>query len=214
MPPEGSLLVPAIGHRGVGRTAGRTERRAIPLFVAREPEQGSKVLYDRTTNEVNVRTRQLLRSVRTQARLSLRAAASAAGVDGAALSRYENGRKIPRSDTLERLLETIGYELDVRPARSTSARFIDALCEHQAQAILNDPGLVARARDEMPRLEGRSASYEVWRVLLDAGPLACIAVLTSTSETARPLKADSPFAYVVDLPADARQRLLEGARAA
>ena len=34
----------------------------------------------------------------------------------------------------------------------------------------------------------------------------CVAVLTSASEAARPLKTDSPFAYVVDLPDDARQR--------
>jgi len=161
-----------------------------------------------------MRTSQLLRSVRLQAGLSLRAAALAAGVDAGALSRYENGHKIPRSDTLEQLLQGIGYELDVRPARSTSARFVDALCAHQAQAILDDPALVTCARDELPRLEGRSASYETWKALLDAGPVACVAVLTSTSEAARPLKADSPFAYVVDLPDTERQRLLEGARAA
>ena len=107
-----------------------------------------------------MRARQLLRSLRTQAHLSLRAAASAAGVDAAALSRYENGHKMPRCDTLEHLVATCGYELDVRPARSTSARFIDALCEHQAQAILNDLRLVARTRDELPRLEGRLRGME------------------------------------------------------
>ncbi len=161
-----------------------------------------------------MRTRQLLRSARSQAHLSLRAAAAASGVDAAALSRYENGRKIPRSDTLEHLLRTFGYELDVRPARSASARFVDSLCEHQAQAILGDPALLARARDELPRLEGRSASFALWKSLLDAGPLACVAALTATSEATRPLKADSPFAYVIDLDDDARQRLLEHAHAA
>jgi len=163
---------------------------------------------------VGVRTRQLLRDVRTRSGLSLRAAAATSGVDAAALSRYETGRKIPRSDTLEHLLATFGFELDVRPARSVSARFTDALCDHQAQAILDDATLLARAREELPRLEGRSASYEAWKALLVAGPLACVAVLTSSSEAVRPLKVDSPFAYVVDLDDGTRQRLLEVARAA
>lgn len=161
-----------------------------------------------------MRISQLLRSVRLRSGLSLRSAARAAGVDAGALSRYENGHKIPRSDTLEQLLHGIGYELDVRPARSASARFVDALCAYQAQAILDDPALMAGAREELSRLEGRSASYLMWKALLDAGPVACVAVLTSISEAARPLKADSPFAYVVDLPDGERQRLLEGARAA
>ena len=136
------------------------------------------------------------------------------GVGGRNGEPVENGHKIPRSDTLERLLQAVGYELAMRPARSTSARFVDALCAHQAQAILDDPALMARARDELARLEGRSASHDMWKALLDAGPIACVAVLTSTSEAARPLKTDSPFAYVVDLPDGERQRLLEGARAA
>lgn len=164
--------------------------------------------------EVDVRTRRLLRAVRTEGGLSLRAAAAACGVDAAALSRYETGRKVPRSDTLEHLLQAFGFELDVRPTRSVSARFTDAVCEHQAQAILEDATLLVRAREELPRLEGRSASYEGWKALLAAGPLACVAGLTSTSEALRPLKADSPFAYVVDLDEDTRQALLEDARAA
>lgn len=159
-------------------------------------------------------TSQLLRSTRRRSGMSLRAAARAAGVDAGALSRYENSHKIPRSDTLEQLLHGLGYELTARPARTASARFVDALCEHQAQAILDDPELVRRAQDELARLEGRSASHEIWGALLDAGALACIAVLTSASETARPLKADTPFAYVVELSDTERQQLLESAYAA
>lgn len=59
-------------------------------------------------------------------------------MDAAALSRYETGHKIPRSDTLEHRLQTFGFELDARPARSVSARFTDALCDHQAQAVLDE----------------------------------------------------------------------------
>jgi transcriptional regulator with XRE-family HTH domain len=160
-----------------------------------------------------MQTPYLLRTARLRAGLSVRAAARATGIDAGALSRYENGRKTPRSDTVEHVLKRVGYELEVRPRRSSSARFVDALCEHQARAILDDPALVERARGEMSRLEGRSASYETWTRTLDAGALACVAVLTSSSEAVRQLKADSPFAYVVDLADEGRQRLLEAAHA-
>ena len=158
--------------------------------------------------------RTLLVAARARTGLSLRALARAAGVDPAALSRYERGGKVPRSDTVERLLAAMGLELDVRLARSPTARFVDLLCARQAAALLDDPTLVAAARRELTRLEGRSAWHDTWAHLLEAGPLACAGVLTSTSEAARPLKSDSPFAFVVDVPDSVRQELLEHAHAA
>lgn len=161
-----------------------------------------------------MRVGELLRSCRVGAGLSLRATSRAAGIDPGALSRYERGHKTPRSDTVEHILNSVGFELDARPKRSASARFLDSLCEYQANAILEDPTLVTCARSELARLEGRSSSLDVWRILLDAGPVACAAVLTASTDAAHGLKADSPFAFVVDLSDSERRRLLELAYAA
>jgi hypothetical protein len=91
---------------------------------------------------------------------------------------------------------------------SRNTRFVDVLCALQARAILADPTLVDAARAQLPRLEGSSAWHDTWAALLDAGPVACGAVLTSTSAAAG-LKADSPFAYVVEITDELRQELVK-----
>lgn len=97
---------------------------------------------------------------------------------------------------------------------SRNARSVDALCALQAESIGADPSLVAAAERALQRLEGRSASVDSWRRLLAAGPDAVIGVLTSTSPATRALKADSPFALILDVAPDVRARLLEDAGAA
>jgi transcriptional regulator with XRE-family HTH domain len=56
-----------------------------------------------------------IRSARTRAGLTLRALAARAGTSGATLSAYETGAKIPRVDTLDRIVRAAGFapELDL-----------------------------------------------------------------------------------------------------
>lgn len=56
----------------------------------------------------------LLRLARRRAGLSLRALAQAAGTSHATLSQYESGRKVPRFDTLTRIVRAAGFALDVQ----------------------------------------------------------------------------------------------------
>jgi transcriptional regulator with XRE-family HTH domain len=61
-----------------------------------------------------------LRRARTRAGLTLRALAARAGTSDATLSAYETGAKIPRVDTLDRILRAAGFapavELSSRPS--------------------------------------------------------------------------------------------------
>ena len=61
-----------------------------------------------------------LRRARERASLTLRALAERAGTSHAALSAYETGAKVPRVDTLDRILRAAGFspavELAPRPA--------------------------------------------------------------------------------------------------
>lgn len=154
------------------------------------------------------------RWLREDAGLSLRELAHKTGIDASALSRYERGRKIPRVDTVETIATALGMELGFRPARSANARFVDALSQLQAEAVSADPTLIDRAREALDRLEGRSASAEEWRRLLDAGPRAVVGVLMSVSPDVQALKSDSPFAFVVEVSDERRRELAEAAREA
>ena len=57
-----------------------------------------------------------LRAARRRARLSLRALAERAGTSHATLAAYESGAKIPRVDTLTRIVRAAGYALDLELA--------------------------------------------------------------------------------------------------
>jgi predicted transcriptional regulator len=57
----------------------------------------------------------LLRTARRRAGLSQRELADAAGVAQPAIARIESGRVQPRVDTLDRLLEACGWDLEVAP---------------------------------------------------------------------------------------------------
>jgi hypothetical protein len=58
-----------------------------------------------------------------------------------------------------------------------------------------------------------SDNVDAWRSLLDAGPSAVVAVLTSRDPDARGLKADNPFARLGLVDEDTRLALLRQARA-
>lgn len=61
-------------------------------------------------------TSTILRRCRRHAGLTLRALAGRAGTSHPTLSAYEARRKSPNTDTLERIVEAAGYQLDLRPA--------------------------------------------------------------------------------------------------
>jgi transcriptional regulator with XRE-family HTH domain len=59
----------------------------------------------------------LIRSARGSSGLTLRALAERAGTSHATLAAYEQGHKVPRADTLLRILEAAGTELVPAPLR-------------------------------------------------------------------------------------------------
>lgn len=54
-----------------------------------------------------------IRTTRRRAGLSLRALAELAGTSHATLAAYEAGRKVPSVDTLDRIVRSAGYQLDM-----------------------------------------------------------------------------------------------------
>ena len=56
---------------------------------------------------------QVLRIAREEAGLSLRGLARLAGTSHATLAAYESGSKVPRVDTLERILRAAGFAVDL-----------------------------------------------------------------------------------------------------
>lgn len=57
----------------------------------------------------------ILRHARRRARLTQRALASASGIPQETIARIESGATQPRFDTLARLLEACGFELEITP---------------------------------------------------------------------------------------------------
>ncbi|MEX1164321.1 MAG: helix-turn-helix transcriptional regulator [Nitriliruptor sp.] len=151
----------------------------------------------------------LTRQARARAGLTLRDLAAQAGTSSATLSAYETGAKDPRASTLLRVLTAAGTELRPVGVRPAGQRFVDLLCERIAELVVADPALLDRAREVLPRLEGRSSWAGTWATLLDAGPVVVVAVLTSTSPEASALKTDSPFALLDLISGEERLRLLE-----
>lgn len=155
----------------------------------------------------------LVRDARTRAGLSLRTLAGRAGTSDATLSCYETGAKDPRTQTLARVLAATGHELTTRPARSPSQRLLDLVCVDLAARVLDDPHVLELGRDALARLEGRSSWIDTWRSLLDAGPEAVAAVLTSTCPDADALKTDCPLALCGLIDDVRRAELVEASRA-
>lgn len=92
-----------------------------------------------------------------------------------------------------------------------SNRFHDLLCERVAEMVLEDPGWIDRAREIVESDRYRSAYEDAWRHILEAGQLAVVAVLTSRSPAADPLKTDTPFALLGMVSEEERLELLKQA---
>ena len=90
--------------------------------------------------------------------------------------------------------------------------YTDLFCDALAEHVRQHPDVLDRARHELDC--GRpSENVDTWRTLLDAGPSAVIAVLTSRDPDAAGLKADNPFARLGLIDEGARLALVERARA-
>jgi len=95
-----------------------------------------------------MRSDQLIRAARQRAGLSQRALAARAGTSHATLAQYETGAKVPRTDTLDRILVAAGFapEVVLRPradrspaAREAKGRELLAALELAAQFPLRRP---------------------------------------------------------------------------
>ncbi|MBK5223201.1 MAG: helix-turn-helix transcriptional regulator [Acidimicrobiia bacterium] len=71
----------------------------------------------------------VLRDARRRAGLSLRALAERAGTSHATLSAYESGTKVPRVDTLLRILRAAGFATDLDLAVRADAHDDDRLAK-------------------------------------------------------------------------------------
>lgn len=140
--------------------------------------------------------------------LSQRELARLAGSSGPAVAAVESGARDPRFSTVERLLANVGEELVAVPARSRNERFVDAYCSTLAAAVLADPTLLDRARDDMVARSPSHSHVEGWHRLLDAGPLAVAGVLTSLAPEVRGFKQSNPFGRLGVIDEVERRRLL------
>jgi transcriptional regulator with XRE-family HTH domain len=63
-----------------------------------------------------------LRAARRRAGLTLRQLATLAGTSHSALASYESGAKVPRADTMARVLAAAGFAIEVRPSPNVAGR--------------------------------------------------------------------------------------------
>lgn len=94
-----------------------------------------------------------IREARRRSGLSLRGLARRAGTSHATLAAYESGAKVPRVDTLQRIVRAAGFALDLHLARRADGagsreakgrELADAL-ELAAAFPMRDPGALAYA---------------------------------------------------------------------
>jgi len=172
----------------------------------------------------SMKSGELLREVRARSGMSVRALARAGGVSPASVDRIEHGRVAPTA-TLERILESIGYvlELTAVPDRVVPLTREDrrSLTYHRLVAVklLEDPAaVIAKAKANlarMRRVDGshRSSRYlDAWEQLLDGDEHQVVTALLDPAERARDLRAVSPFAGVLSPAERSRVYPMVGAR--
>lgn len=77
-----------------------------------------------------------LSTARDRAGLSLRDLAERAGTSYSTLSAYENGRKVPNVQTLDRIVRAAGFETDVVLARRRRSTLVGATRGDELAAVL------------------------------------------------------------------------------
>ncbi len=154
----------------------------------------------------------LIRSARQRAGLTQAELAARAHTSAPTISAYEHGAKQPRSDVLLRLLRAAGAEPLLVATPTANSRAVDLYCDELAAQIRSDPEVLDRARRELDRMPPGN-NVRAWRSLIEAGPSAVVAVLTSRDPEARGLKADNPLARLGLVDEGTRLALLERAHA-
>ena len=157
-------------------------------------------------------TATLIRSARQRAGLTQTRLATQANTSAPTISAYEHGTKQPRSDVLLRLLRAAGFEPMLVPASTGNSRYVDLFCDELAAHVRQDSGVLEQGRRELDRMHP-SDNVDAWQSLLNAGPSAVVAVLTSRDPDAHGLKADNPFARLGLVDEDTRLGVLRQARA-
>lgn len=153
----------------------------------------------------------MIRAARHRAGLTQEQLASRAGTAAPNISAYENGGRQPRGDVLLRLVAAAGLEPVLVVSGTRSNRYVDLLCDALADRVRADPQVLGLADAELDRRRPNE-NARAWRSVLEAGPAAVIAALTSRDPDARGLKADNPFARLGLVDEDTRLGLLEQAR--
>ena len=111
---------------------------------------------------------------------------------------------------LLRVLRAAGVESVLVPVAAGQSRYVDLLCDVLAEHVRQDPAVLEAARDVLESMPD-SDNTRAWHALLDAGPDAVIAVLTSRDPNARGLKADNPLARLGLVDEDVRLELVDRA---
>jgi transcriptional regulator with XRE-family HTH domain len=155
-------------------------------------------------------TAAMIRTARRRAGLTQQQLAERARTSGPTISAYEHGARHPRADVLLRVLRAAGVEPVLVRSSGRSHRYMDLLCDVLADRIRQDPDLLEHARSELRRMAAND-NVRSWKALLEAGPTAVIAVLTSRDPDVRGLKADNPFARLGLIDEGARLALVDQA---
>lgn len=153
----------------------------------------------------------LIRTARERAGMTQAVLADRAGTSAPTISAYEHGTRHPRADVLLRVLTAAGVEPLLVPSSTRNTRYVDLYCDAMADLVRANPTLLDQAHDELDRMRPND-NVATWRRLLDAGPTAVVAVLTSRDPDVRGLKADNPFARLGLIDEDTRLELLDRAR--
>jgi transcriptional regulator with XRE-family HTH domain len=158
----------------------------------------------------------LIREVRTQAGLSLRALAERSGTSASTLAYYESGAKEPRLSTLRRVAEAAGAELvvEARPKLTVAERRAHALHLALLEKLDCDPeGVRQRARRNLARQRqadqvGNLVDYlDAWKSLIDGPEDRLRRVMQGTDQVSLSLQQMSPFAGTLD--ARERRRIIK-----
>lgn len=151
----------------------------------------------------------IIERARQSAQLSQRELARRAGTSGATIAAYESGAKVPRFDTLERLLRScgVGFEIELEaPPATRDLASTRSLAIHRAVAHRlrrNDRSVRAQARRNLERLreahpDGWSDRwFDEWERLLDAPTDELVDALVDPTQAGVDRRQASPFATLI-----------------
>lgn len=166
----------------------------------------------------------IVRRARRSAQLSQRELGQRAGTSGPTIAAYEAGTKVPRVDTLERIVAAAGGRLDVvlEPAASDwdlASRRSLALHREVVSLVRRDPESVRRqGRANLARLRSAHPDgwsdrwFDEWEGLLDGPVEELIAALSDPTDAGVDRRQASPLATL--LPAEVRWRVIRETREA